>query len=112
MDLDMLYDVVVCGMVLVIFYAWAIRSIFKNRTKFISTDFTSEPQRTPHMNRTSELYPEDEVIDVYWEVVYEESERGWKKHHQINAVILILIAIYFLSDWISKFIVWLVFSIT
>jgi len=73
----------------------------------MSEDFTAEPKRTPHMNRTLELYPEDEVIDVYWEVVYEESERGWKKHHKLNIITLILVAIYFLSDWLASFIVWL-----
>ena len=99
MYIDMLYYIVVCGLMMIIFYSWAIRSIYKNRTKFMSTDFDARAKRTPLMNRVSNLIPENEVIDVYWEYV---DERGWKNHHKLNIIILILVGLY----WFAKFIMW------
>lgn len=95
-------------------YWWAIRSLFKNRIHFISTDLTPVTQRTPLMNRVPILYPKNAIIDVYWEDVTEEFSRGVKTHHfmkkthhLVNLTILILIVLYFISNCIVRFIVWL-----
>jgi len=90
----------------------AIRSLFKDRIDFISTDLTAVPQRTPHMNRTSILYPENAIIDVYWEDVTEEFSRGVKTHHLVNLMVFVLVALYFLSYWIANIIVILISIIT
>jgi hypothetical protein len=105
-------DIVWCCVMLGAVYWWAIRSIFKNRTKFMSTEFTSAPKQDHYMNRVPDLYPENAIIDVYWEDVTEEFSRGMKPHHLMNLTVFALLAIYYLSDWIAKFIVWLIFIIT
>jgi hypothetical protein len=97
------------------FYWWAIRTIFKNRTKFMSTDLASEPKRTPHMNRDYNLTPEDEVIDVYWVDVtedFERAEEGMKPYNKLNLMILALVIIYYLSDWLAYIITWLIFTVS
>lgn len=107
-----LEDYLFWSAMLVGFYWWAIRTLLKDRISFMSTDFTSAAKRTPHMNRVPNLYPENAIIDVYWKDVTEEFSRGVKTHHLVNLMIFTLVALYFLSDWIASFIVWLIFIIT